>query len=214
MRTPLLSFALFALLAMTAAHGSAQDLERPADWKVRFDDPAASEADLEMFVEMPPGWHVTTGPAAIFWDPAANASGDFRVEMEVFLFDPGPRREAFGLFVGGRELEGPDQEYTYFLLRNGGQFIIKRREGMEAPTVRPWTDHEAVNAFSDRPEGESSVRNVLAVEARGDTVRFLVNGDEVASLPRNEVPVDGVFGLRINHALNVHVSRLEMKPLG
>lgn len=213
MRIALPPLALLALTVVSAAPTAAQDLERPADWKVRFDDPGASETDLEMFVEMPPGWHITTGPAAIFWDPANRGSGDFRVEMEVFLFDPGRRREAFGLFVGGRELEGPNQEYTYFLLRNGGQFIVKRREGTGAPTVRPWTDHDAVKAFADRPEGESSVRNVLAVEARGDVVRFLVNGDEVASLSRSEVPVDGVYGMRINHALNVHVSRLQITPL-
>lgn len=213
MRTPLAPLALLALAALVSAPAAAQDLQRPSDWKVRFDDPGASEADLEMFVEMPPGWHITTGPAAIFWNPANSASGDFRVEMEVFLFDPGRRREAFGIFVGGRNLEDPAQEYTYFLLRNGGEYIIKRREGTEAPTVRPWTGHAAVGAFSDRPQGESSVSNVLAVEARGDTVHFLVNGEEVASLPRSEVPVDGVYGIRVNHALNLHVSRLEVSPL-
>lgn len=213
MRTPLLFLALLTSALLIPDPAAAQDLQRPSDWEVRFDDPGASEADLEMFVEMPPGWHVTTGPAAIFWDPANSASGDFRLEMEVFLFDPGRRREAFGLFVGGRSLDAPDQEYTYFLLRNGGEYIIKRREGSQAPTIRPWTGHDAVKAFSDRAQGESSVSNVLAVEARGETVRFLVNGDEVASLPRSEVPVDGIYGIRINHALNVHVSRLEVSPL-
>jgi hypothetical protein len=57
------------------------------------------------------------------------------------------------------------------------------------------------------------VLNVLTIEARGDTVRFLVNDAEVASLPRSEVPVDGVYGFRVNHALNVHVRSLEAQPL-
>lgn len=206
---------LAATLALLAQPGpaAAQDLERPQGWEVRFDDDGATEADLEMFVGMPPGWHVTTGPAAIFWSPSNTASGDFRAEMEVFLFDPQGRREAFGIFVGGRSLEGPDQEYTYFLIRDGGQYIVKRREGDQAPTVRPWTSHDAVNAYSDRGE-DVSVENVLTVEARGDTVRFLVNGAEVASLPRGEVPVDGIYGFRVNHGLNVHISRLEVTPVG
>lgn len=208
MRNALVLLALSAILASPAA---AQDLERPENWKVRFDNPGATESDLQMFVAMPPGWHVTTGPAAIFWSPENTASGDFRAEMEVFLFDPQGRREAFGLFVGGTDLEGPNQEYTYFLLRDGGQFIIKRREGAEAPTVRPWNAHEAVVAYADRGEA-ATAKNVLAIEAEGQTVRFLVNGSEVASLPRSEVPVDGVFGFRVNHALNVHVSRLEVMP--
>ncbi|MDX1647635.1 MAG: hypothetical protein R3304_10860 [Longimicrobiales bacterium] len=191
---------------------AAQDLERPEGWEVRFDNPGATESDLEMFVAMPPGWHVTTGPAAIFWSPSNTVSGDFRAEMEVFLFDPQGRREAFGIFVGGRNLQGPRQEYTYFLIRDGGQYIIKRREGDEAPTVRPWTSHDAIHAYADRGE-EVSVKNVLAVEARGDTIHFLVNDVEVASLPRERVPVDGIYGFRVNHALNVHVSRLEAMPL-
>lgn len=199
-------------LSGLAAPAAAQDLERPEGWKVRFDDTSVTEADLEMFVEMPPGWHVTTGPAGIFWSPANTASGDFQAEMEVFLFDPQGRREAFGIFVGGRSLEGADQKYTYFLIRDGGQYIVKRREADEAPTVRPWTSHDAINAYADRGE-DVSVENVLTVEARGDTVRFLVNGDEVAALPRNEVAVDGIYGFRVNHGLNVHISRLEVTPL-
>lgn len=204
--------AAVSLLVILAPALAAQDLERPDGWQVRFDNPGASETDLEMFVEMPPGWHVTTGPAGIFWSPENTASGDFRAEMEVFLFDPQGRREAFGMFVGGEGLQGDGQEYTYFLLRDGGQYIIKRREGSEAPTVRPWTAHEAIVGYADRGDA-ATAKNVLAIEADGDTVRFFVNDAEVASLSRSEVPVDGIYGFRVNHALNVHVSRLAVTPL-
>jgi hypothetical protein len=199
--------------AGSASGAAGQDLERPEGWLTRFDQPSASEDDLEMFVEMPPGWHVSTGPAGIFWTPVNTASGDFRAEMEVYLFDPQGRREAFGIFVGGRELTAADQEYTYFLLRDGGQFIVKRREGAEAPTIRPWTSHSAIRSYADRGD-DASVQNLLAVEARADVVRFFVNGTEVTSLPRAELGVDGVFGFRVNHALNLHVSRLEARPIG
>jgi hypothetical protein len=205
---------LFALAVGTAAAPAlAQDFQRPEGWMTRFDRPGMTEADLEMFVEMPPGWHVTTGPAGIFWSPSNTASGDFRLEMEVFLFDPAGRREAFGLFAGGRDLQGPDQAYTYFLLRDGGEFIIKRREGEDAPTVRPWTANEAILGYADRGE-EVSVKNVLALEAEGDTVRFFVNGEEVAAIPRGDVPVDGIYGFRVNHMLNLHISKLAVEPLG
>lgn len=200
------------VVVLFAAPAAAQDLQRPPGWMTRFDQPGASEADLEMFVEMPPGWHVTTGPAGIFWSPDNTASGDFRAEMEVYLFDPQGRREAFGIFVGGRDLADADQEYTYFLLRDGGQYIVKRREGADAPTLQPWTSHGAIRGWADRGE-DASVQNVLAVEARGDTVLFFVNGEEVTRLPREQVSVDGIFGFRVNHALNLHVSRLEARPL-
>jgi hypothetical protein len=196
-------------LAALAAPSAGQDLQRPADWKVRFDDPSATESQLETFVEMPPGWHVTSGPAAIYYAPGQTAEGDFRAEMEVYLFDPGSRREAFGIFLGGHDLEGDGQEYTYFLIRNGGQFIVKRREGADAPTILPWKSHEAILSYADRGE-DVSVKNVLAVEARGADVRFFVNGQEVASLPRSQVAVDGTYGFRVNHGLNLHISKLEV----
>lgn len=200
------------LAAVFAASVSAQDFQRPDDWQVRFDQPGASEDQLEMFVAMPPGWHVTSGPAAIYWDPASEARGSYRVEMEVFLFDPGERREAFGVFIGGRDLDGPDQAYAYFLIRNGGQFIVKERAGAEAPTIEPWTSHDAILSYADRGE-DASVRNVLAVEVDGDTLRFLVNDQEVWSGPRAGLPVDGVYGFRVNHGLNLHISRLEVISL-
>jgi hypothetical protein len=202
---------ILLVLAATALPASGQDLERPDGWLTRFDREGMSEADIESFVEMPPGWHVTTGPAGIFWHPQNVATGNFRAEMEVFLFDPEGRREAFGMILGGSDLEGPGQDYTYFLLRDGGEYIIKRREGTEAPTVRPWTSDEAILGYADRGD-EATARNVLAVEASTNEVRFYVNDAEVARVPRREVGVDGIFGFRANHQLNLHISRLDVTP--
>lgn len=199
-------------LALLAAPLHAQDLQRPDGWQARFDRAGSTEADMEMWVDMPPGWHITTGPAGIFWHPDLTASGTFRAEMEVFLFDPAGRREAFGIFFGGGDLQGNAQAYTYFLLRDGGQFIVKRRQGTDTPTLVEWTPHPAVRSYADRGD-DASVKNVLTVEAGAETVRLLVNGQEVTSLPRAELAVDGTVGIWVNHALNLHVSRLEVTPI-
>ena len=207
-------FALAAASSLAAPSLFAQDFERPDDWQVRFDEPGASEEQLEMFVSMPPGWHVTSGPAAIYWGPEMEASGEYRIEMEVFLFEPqGMMREAFGFFAGGRRLDGDDIEYTYFLIRDGGEFIVKRREGADAPTVLPWTGHEAILGWADRGDG-ATAKNILAAEADANEVRFFVNDAQVAALPRSEVAMDGTYGFRVNHMLNLHISRLEVTPLG
>ena len=211
MRIHLTATLLF--LAAPAVAVVAQDLQRPTGWNTRFDMDGAHDGGVETIVEMPPGWHVTTGPAGIYWSPEYEASGEFRAEMEVFLFDPKGMREGFGLILGGKNLDAPNQEYTYFLLRDGGQFIIKRREGASAPTLRPWTGHSSIRSYADRGEG-SSVRNVLAVEAHSDKVRFFVNDAEVARIPRSEVDVNGIFGFRVNHNLSLHISTLEAVPLG
>jgi hypothetical protein len=39
---------------------------------------------------------------------------------------PADHREGYGLFVGGRNLQRPDQPYTYFLVRGTGDYLIKR----------------------------------------------------------------------------------------
>jgi hypothetical protein len=181
---------------------------------VRFDQPGAPDSALA-FVTMSPGWHITTGPSAILYDPARTASGSFQVRSTVFLF-PGERLEGFGLLVGGRDLEGEGQSYTYFLIRKDGRFLVKRRSGGETRELVPWTEHPAI-VRQPAARGDSTtkpVKNVLAVEAGPERVLFLVNGAQVASLPRGEMDVDGIVGLRINHALNLHVTEVVVEPKG
>lgn len=199
-----------AASVLTALPAAAQDdegLPFPEGWQVRFDREGASMDDLYL-VTMTPGYHVTTGPAMIAWHPDSVATGDFRIESETFLFDPQGRREAFGFFIGGSNLKGPDQRYTYFLLREGGEFLVKSRAGGETPVVHNWTAHPAIVSYATKPEGSATAKNVLVLEAAGDELSFSVNGKEVWSGPREGLATDGVFGLRVNHGLNLHVTTI------
>jgi hypothetical protein len=53
---------------------------------------------------------------------------------------------------------------------------------------------------------------VISVAAAADTVRFSVNGQHVASYPRDHMKADGIVGVRVNHGLNLHFSKLDVKP--
>lgn len=204
------SFATLALIVCSPSLLAAQaELVHPEHWRVRPDRPEADASDV-YFVEMPPGWHVTTGPAVILWNPESEASGRFRVEAEIFSFDPEGRREAFGLFLGGRNLDSSRPEYLYFLVREGGEFLVKRREGGRTHDIVAWTRHDAVHSWASRPSDQATARNVLTVDVDGEDLRFSVNGDEVARVPCAGLPVEGRVGLRVNHHLNLHVSRLEV----
>ncbi len=204
------SFVALALLvfpAVLAAQG------RPSGWQTRFDagEHAGHGPDSLVFVDMKPGFHVTTGPAVVLWHPDSVARGDFTVESTLHLFDTrGRDREGYGVLVGGRDLSGAGQAYTYFLVRNDGRFIIKQRSGAEAPTLVPWTEHAAVAKWT--PASGSSVKNVLAVKAAGADVQFLVNGQVVHTLPRAQVNPDGVYGVRANHSVNLHVETVQRAP--
>ena len=193
------------------------NLAVPIDWDLRLDDADLAlnvHADSDSssgiyFVNMNPGWHITTGPAAIFSHPGLEGSGLFKAETAIHLFDPGERRESFGLFFGGQNLTEENISYDYFLIRQGGEFLVKRRSGEDTSTLIPWTKHEAIMSFNER--SEASELNTMSVEVLADSVHFAVNEVRVGGLASNEVNTDGLLGLRVNHALNLHILDVSVK---
>lgn len=172
----------------------------PAGYTGRTDRESQNIADASYTVNGG-AWTVKTGPAHIVWGAGDSASGDFTATASFELVEPPAHPEAFGLFIGGRNLEQPTQQYTYFLVRNNGEYLVKSRNGAETANVIAWT------ASPDVPAAGSGAKYELAVRAAGDSVRFLVNGKQVAAQPRSALPsVDGVAGLRINHNLHLNVT--------
>lgn len=191
------------------------NMEVPEGWNVRLDHGdeeviIGSKPDSSdiYFVNMTPGWHITTGPAGIFYHPENTASGNYRVYTALHLFDPaGRNREGYGIFLGGNNLEAESQSYVYFLLRNTGEYLIKSRSGAKTTVIEDWTSHEAINVIGEEAE-ESSVKNSLIVEVEGNRLIFYINEQEVSSMPKGEWSTDGLFGLRVNHSVNLHISDL------
>lgn len=204
--------------ADTTAAATSDSAGSPADagiagWVVRVDRPGRASVDDVSFQAMAPGFHVTTGPAAILYHPDSTATGAYSLRSEMYLFDPGDRREGYGVFFGGSSLDGDGQSYVYFLLRRDGRFMVKRRQGEETRVIQDWKVDQAVASWDGRPEGATDVKNVLGVDVRPDSVTFSVNGKRVAAVASSRVgPTDGVFGARINHALNVHVASVSAAP--
>lgn len=187
----------------------------PPDWQWRFDrgsDYTIGAVDTldTWFVTMTPGWHITTQPAGIFYHPASMGEGDFTASTIIHLFDPGTRNEGYGMILGGSDLQGENQEYLYFLLRRSGEFLVKLRTGADTEELIGWTEHPAVAAWTEESEG--TITNALKVTVGGDVISFVVNDEEVATLEKADLPTDGIVGLRLNHAINVHVSELSVTP--
>jgi hypothetical protein len=174
---------------------------------VRLDRPG-STAPIH-FMSMEGHLHAVLGPAGIFYQPAATASGAFRAQGTFTLARPSTHPEAFGLMVGGRNLEAANQDYLYFIIRQDGKFMVKHRAGDETHTVIDWTEHAAVQ----RPGADGKATNTLAVESSAAGVRFLVNDTEVGALPRG-VNTDGIVGLRLNHNIEVIVTDFGIHPAG
>ena len=171
---------------------------------VRLDSERSRMEEFELTQEED-AVHIVTGPAGIAWDSALRIDrGDFHMEATFRQFGaPVGYREAYGIFVGGRDLEAEDQEYTYLLVRPTGDFLIKRRIGEITETIVDWTPHAAVagvQAEGDIPE------NVLAVDVILGEARFMVNGQIVHAMPAPEARPWGISGLRVNHRLDVRVT--------
>jgi len=172
----------------------------PAGWKGRLDGGGASMAGVKM-TPMGGGVHIMSGPAGIYYRPADRQTGEFAASATFTQMERAEHPEAYGIFVGGANLEGANQKYTYFLVRQDGKFLVKRRSGADTPTVTDWTDSTAIR----KPDASGKMSNTLAVEVGRDRVRFLVNGTEVTSAETSKVDAAGIAGLRVNHNLNVHV---------
>jgi hypothetical protein len=192
-------------------HGAAPKIENggvfPAGWSVRPDD-GGKPAEVSL-AAMAPGWHLITATSGIMYRAQDAARGSYEVSAKIHLFPgSGASEEAFGLFLGGSDLAGPGQRYTYFLIRGDGKFKIKRRSGASATDVtRDWLSSPAIV----KTKADGPVANTLSIVAGKDKVSFRVNGQEVYSAPGASVDTDGIAGLRVNHNLSLHVESLEIK---
>jgi hypothetical protein len=179
----------------------------PSGWKGRLDSGDKSLAGVKA-MQMGGGVHFTTGPAGIYYKPADKGTGAYETHATFTQMEPAAHPEAYGLFIGGSDLDGAGQKYTYFIVRQDGKFMIKRRAGAETPTVADWTDSAAIK----KADSTGKMSNTLAIEVGKDKVRFLVNGTEVTTVDASKVDTAGTPGLRVNHNLNLHVEGFGIKP--
>ena len=183
----------------------------PAGWQIRLDDKDATRYTTNdvRFVPMGGGFHVTTGPAAIF--PGADLpNGPFILEATFNQTKAPSHPEAYGLFFSGKNLDNSDtQEYVYFLVRGNGQFLINHRAGRDVHKIFDWRENAAIK----KQDANGQATNQLTIRAGADSVRFLANGQQVAAISRQEITnPGGRAGLRVNHNLDVHVTGFRAQP--
>jgi hypothetical protein len=182
----------------------------PEGFLIRLDSDRGDVAEFRLSQETG-GIDILTGPAGIAWQPGDTVTrGGFRAQATFVQYAaPVGYREAYGIFVGGSDLQGPDQEYVYLLIRPTGDYLVKRRLGETTQVLVDWTPHDAVDrvvAEGDEP------RNTLAIEVFGGDVVFLVNGTEVHRMSAAEARPYGVAGVRANHRLDILVQDWSLEP--
>jgi hypothetical protein len=179
----------------------------PSGWAMRVD--GTGDAKNVKVASMGKGIHVTLGPAIILYRAATAGSGPFHTLATFTQTKPSAHPEGYGLLFGGKDLEEEGQGYTYFLIRQDGSYLIKRRDGGKTSDIsKGWTPNAAVK----KPDPKGSATNLLEVDHKSDPdkVTFKINGQDVYSTDAKSIGTDGIVGLRINHNLDVHVEGFDV----
>jgi hypothetical protein len=89
------------------------------------------------------------------------------------------------------------------MVTDDGTYLIKRREGSSKEGVSPKTPSPAVK----KPDASGSATNALEVRVTAGKVAFVINGTVVTTLPKTGPAgkTDGIYGMRINHQLDVQI---------
>jgi hypothetical protein len=213
--TLLLAAGVGRLAAQEAVHHDHDDHDHavegggtvPAGWTVRTDG-SAPTTNVKV-VPMGGGIHVTLGPAIILYRAQHAGTGPFHTLATFTQTKPAAHPEAYGLFYGGKDLDGAGQQYTYFLIRQDGRYLVKRREGEKTTDVtKGWVQSSAVH----KPGASGSSTNKLEIDHKRDPskVVFLVNGEPVYTLDAKATSTDGAVGLRVNHNLDLHIDGFDV----
>jgi hypothetical protein len=218
MRTlELLSLAAF-VAAPLAAQGNPSDPDKkvmgggsmPPGWFGRLEDSTASIANVK-FAVMGSGFHFTTGPAGIYWRDADAVPGSFHT-VATFTQTKAPTHpEAYGLFIAGKDLKGPNASYIYLIVRGDGMFSIRQGGKAGSPSTNitqgnrnGWIANDAV-VKQDSATGKATNMLEISGDAATKKLTFKVNGKVVHEMDAPGGSVAGVVGIRMNHNLDVHV---------
>jgi hypothetical protein len=164
------------------------------------------------------GFHVTTGPATTYWNPANKASGNYTVKAtftEAKYMNLNDHPHPYGIAIAGNDLDGSDMSVLYCAAYGTGTFIVRGfgpapfRLGGRNPTAS-----EAVHKAAGKGE---PVTQEIAISVKGDRVECAINGTVVAGFDKAEAvgtgklkSLDGTYGLRFGHNTEVVVTGLTL----
>jgi hypothetical protein len=150
-------------------------------------------------------YHVTTGPATSYWNPANKASGDYVVKAkftEPKFMGLNDHPHPYGVFIGGNDMGTDQQSLLYCEAYGNGNFIL-RGFGPAPFQVGRMAPNAAVHKAGGAGE---EVSQEIALAVKGDKVECSVNGTVVASVAKADVvtagklkSTDGVYGIRFAH---------------
>ena len=162
-------------------------------------------------------FHVITGPAVTYWNPANKAAGDYTVRAtfkEPKFMNLNTHPHPYGVMIAGNDLGTAQQSYLYCAAYGDGKFIVRGFGPAPFQMNARGTPDPAVNKAAAVGE---PVTQEIAISVKGDRVECAINGAVVAGYDKSAVvspgklkSLDGAYGLRFAHNTEVTVSGLTM----
>jgi len=180
----------------------------PTGWKARLDDPAAKIDAVTVTEEKDALTFKTGAVAGIYYKPEMKTEKNYELSATFSQLKPSTHAEGYGLFINGHDLDKDTQNYLYFLVRQDGKLSIRTRTGS---TTKPLVDWRGASPMEE-PKGIKT-SNTLMIHASGNGLQFFINGLQVYRMPRTQAGEDGIAGVRINHNLDVQVSKVTLKKV-
>jgi hypothetical protein len=192
-----------------------------AGWQGKVDEGEAKAGltvDSAKFTAEGGGFHVITGPAITYWNPANKAAGNYTVkatftEKEYMNLNDHPH--PYGIVIGGNDLGTDNQSLLYCEAYGNGTFIV-RGFGPAAFQVngRRAEPNDAIHKAAGKGQ---PVTQEIAMSVKGDKVECSVNGTVVGSYDKAAVvgagklkSTDGVYGIRFAHNTDAMVTGFAM----
>jgi hypothetical protein len=200
-----LALAVATAAIATVTLSAQSTLTSTAGWKERIDaSTEASDPDPAgdvKFEAIPGGFHTANPKAAVFYNPSNTATGSYTLKGTFSQNQRSSHINYIGFVFGGKDLAGPTESYTYFLIApQNGTFLVKQRTGaggQDTKDVVAKTPSDAIVKL----DASGKATNTIEVRVEPTKIDYVVNGKVVTSTPKTGINTDGVWGMRVNHAL-------------
>jgi hypothetical protein len=219
------ALALIFALPLTAV---AQDTDRSvagggisvAGWKGKIDARAASQGKSvndSKFANNGSKIDMKIGPAAIYWSDANKASGNYEVKTTITenAFKAN-HPHSYGVFIGGSDLDTPDQAFAYCIAYANGTYAVKYFHGANVVTVADRVESPAIH----KADASGHASNEIGWRVRGGKASCVINGTEVQTWDAAQLvgadklkSLDGTYGIRVSHNLDLTMTPLTLKKL-
>ena len=160
--------------------------------------------------------NLTIGPAAVYWNPANTASGDYTIKgtfKEPKYMDANSHPHPYGIFIAGNKMGTDQMSLVYCTAYGNGTFIVRGFTPTAPGTFRVGGNAPQANAAVHKAGADNSVTQDIEFGVKDGKATCSINGTVVATYDKSELfgagkleALDGVYGIRTSHNLDVVVT--------